>query len=177
MQEINNARQESSAERVLKVIRSKAAGNPPVLVVLCGPSHAGKTAFARAVCENFTIISSDEIRKRLCVAFGDSKHESKIWGIYDSMKREALKKGCNVVLDACHVSERARWHSLQGPNGSHGKICVVFDLPWRTIRARCLREKRVLKEVKRMWTGFQKSRPTEGELKRKGFDEVYFVGE
>lgn len=168
--------QESSAKSIMKIVRGS-----PVLVVLCGSSHVGKTTFARRLSErgeNFTIVSPDEIRERLCVSFGDAKHEAKVWDIYESMKCKALKEGRNVVLDACHMSKQARWHSLQGPNGQHKKICVVFDLPLQSIRARCLKEKRVsLQEVERMWKDFQNSKPTPEELKLQGFDEIYFIME
>ncbi len=150
----------------------------PMLIVLCGPSHTGKSAFARKLRRNFTIISSDEIRKRLTGSFRSSKDETKVWNVFESMKCKALKEGRNVILDACHMSKRARWHSVQGPNARYRKICVVFDLPFRTIRERCLKEKRVpLKEVKRMWRDFQRSKPTREELRSQGFDEVYFVKE
>jgi len=159
-------------------LRAQKAGQKPILIVLCGPSHVGKTTFAQALGGNFTIISTDEIRKRLSVSFGDQDYESKIWDIYESMKRKALRQGRNVILDACHISPKARWHSLQGLNASYQKICVVFDLPLQTIRARCLKEKRVsLKEVKRMWTDFQANKPSIEELKLQGFDKVYFITE
>jgi predicted kinase len=92
------------------------------------------------------------------------------------MKCKALKAGRNVVLDACHITEKARWHALQSPNSNYKKICVVFDLPWQTIRERCLSEKRVsLKEVERMWQAFQHSKPSPEELKLQGFDAVCFM--
>jgi len=164
---------ESAAED--RSCRSVPRGQP-MLIVLCGPSHTGKSAFARKLGMNFTIISSDEIRKRLTGSFRISKDEIKVWNVFESMKCKALKEERNIVLDACHMSKRARWHSLQGPNAHHRKICVVFDLPFRATRERCLKEKRVpLKEVKRMWRDFQDNKPTAEELKCEGFDEVYFI--
>jgi len=166
---------ESSADDCCS--RSVLPGRP-VVIVLCGPSHTGKSAFARKLRRNFTIISSDEIRKRLTGSFRSSKDETKVWNFFESMKCKALKGGGNVVLDACHISKRARWHSLQALNAKHRKICVVFDLPLQAVRERCLKEKRVsLEEVERMWKDFQNSKPTPEELRSQGFDEVYVVKE
>jgi len=162
-------------------LSARGVGLVPLLLVLCGPSHAGKTTFANRLCRSgrrFTVISPDNIRQRLRLKFGDPEHEGEVWDIYESMKCKALSEGRNVVLDACHISRRARWHGLQGPNSSHKKTCVVFDLPMRTVRERCIREKRVsVWEVERMWRAFQKSKPTVKGLKAEGFDEVYFVTE
>jgi predicted kinase len=162
-------------------LSARGVGRAPLLLVLCGPSHAGKTTFANRLCmsgRRFTVISPDNIRQRLRLRFGDPEHESRVWNTYESMKCKALSKGRNVILDACHISKRARWHGLQGPNSGYRKICVVFDLPLRTVRERCIKEKRVsLQEVERMWRAFQKSKPTVKELKAEGFDEVYFITE
>jgi len=131
MQEIIAEQESGALSNTVKPFRE-----PPMLVVLCGPSHAGKTTFAQRISKvgnNFEIISPDKIRKRLSIGFQDSRYESRVWNIYESMKRKALEKGCNVVLDACHITEKARWHALQGPNKHHRKICVVFDLPLRIV--------------------------------------------
>ena len=141
-------------------------GESPKLIVLCGPSHAGKTTLARRLCKSFTVISSDEIRKRFPGGFESPKRETEVWNVFESMKCEALRKKRNVVLDACHMSRRARWHSLQGPNAYHVKICIVFDVPFPIIKERCLKQKRLhLNEVEQMWLGFQNSKPTEDELR------------
>ncbi len=53
----------------------------------------------------YFVLTPDKIRKQLSIGFQDSRYESRVWNIYESMKRKALEKGCNVVLDACHISE------------------------------------------------------------------------
>ena len=174
MQEIVAEQESGALSSTMKPFRE-----PPMLFVLCGPSHAGKTTFAQRISKvsnRFVIVSSDKIRKNLSVGFQDSRYESRVWDIYESMKRKALEKGYNVILDACHITEKARWHALQGPNRHYRKICVVFDLPFRTIRERCIRDKRVsLKDVRRMWQAFQCSKPSPEELKLQGFDAVCYM--
>ena len=65
-QEINNAKQGSSAQSVVQCIRSHAARGLRLLVVLSGPSHAGKSTLAKKISElseNFRIISPDRVRR------------------------------------------------------------------------------------------------------------------
>jgi len=175
----NWRRNEDEAERFFEGLESvfggeNGGGGAPLLVVLCGPSHAGKTTFTKSLGEGFTVVSSDQIRKRLSWEYGES--EPTVWTAFDGMKKAALNEKGSVVLDACHLSEEARWHALQGVSTVYRKIVVVFDAPLRTVRERCLREGRMpLEEVERMWWGFQRQRRTEEELKAEGFDEVYFV--
>jgi len=148
----------------------------PVLLVLCGPSHAGKSTFAARHCRGFVVVSSDRIRRGLGARFGDARAEPRVWEAFDRRKREALRAGRNVVLDACHLSPEARQHSVQGPNGRHRRVFVLFDVPLGMVLARCRRTRRLPpSEAKRMWQAFQASRPTAGELRRLGFDEVHAV--
>lgn len=147
-----------------------------VLTVLCGPSHSGKSTFVKRYCKGFKVINSDRIRKRQTGSSACSRYEPEVWKTFESQKRKALRTGHNVVLDACHMSERARWHALQGSNDRHKKVCIVFDLPLEAVRQRSLKARRLpLKEVERMWRAFQNSKPTARELIRQGFDEVCFV--
>jgi predicted kinase len=176
MQEIKNAKQKGSIAAVLKLIRMVARIHQPVLVVLCVPSHAGKTTFTRRLGRRFTVVSSEEIRKELVGCFEPAECEAKVWEVFEAMKKQALKQGNDIVLDACHMSKKARRHSLEGSNNSHRKVCVVFDLPLRAVRKRCLRERRLpLMEAERMWKAFQGEKPKIRSLKRLGFDEVYFL--
>jgi predicted kinase len=154
----------------------RPARHRPRLLVLCGPSHAGKSTFAEQHCRGFTVIGSDRIRRGLTGRCPRSRREARTWEAFEQQKQEALRNGRDVLLDACHLSTRARWHSLQGPNGGHRKVCIVFDLPLEAILARRRRTGRVaLGEVERMWQAFQASKPTAGELRRLGFDEMHLV--
>jgi len=153
--------------------RCRSSGQP-VLVVLCGPSHSGKSTFARRFCKGFRIVSSDRIRKERGTVFGRCQEERVIWDAFESEKRKALREGRSVVLDACHMSRKARRHALQGPNARHRKVCVVFDVPLSAIRKRCVQARRLSgNEAERMWRAFRARKPTALELKREGFEEVY----
>ena len=88
---------------------SSKPGEAPILVVLCGPSHSGKTTFAQQLGEHFQVISSDAIRKRLTGRSGPSEREEEVWGTFEAVKRKALEEGRSLVLDACHMSREARW--------------------------------------------------------------------
>ena len=164
MSRIPRAKQGSKAQRLL--------------IVLCGPSHSGKSTFAKRYCKGFTVISSEAIRRQVTGGPGWSAEEGKVWEAFEWRKREALRKGDNVVLDACHMSERARWHALQGPNGRHRKVCIVFDVPLEAVRERCRRGGRLpLGEAERMWRAFGECKPSRRQLLDEGFDEVYLVRE
>jgi len=148
----------------------------PYLVVLCGPSHSGKSTFARKSCKGFRVISSDRIRKRLKKRFHSDKREPEVWKAFDKQKRRAVRDGYDIVVDACHMSEKARRHSVEGVNRRYKRICIVFGLPLNTIRERCLKARRMpMKEAERMWRAFRHNQPTVQELKQLGFDEVYFI--
>ncbi|MDP2897853.1 MAG: AAA family ATPase [bacterium] len=165
-----------SAPEVLKLIRRFGERSPPKLIVLCGPSHSGKSSLANKLRGRFCVISSDETRKQVTGCPVPCGREREIWKAFDSLKREALKKGRDVVLDACHISKRARWHALQGATGHYDKMCIVFDLPWHVIHARCLGTKRLpVSEAERMWRAFQELKPSRHELKLQRYDEVYFI--
>jgi len=156
---------------------SPAPGQAPILAVLCGPSHSGKTTFARGLGDGFQVVSSDAVRERLTGKTGPSDREDEVWEAFEAAKRKALDARRSVVLDACHMSEQARWHSLQGADG-HRKVCILFDLPLETVLARCRETGRLPpEEVERMWRDFQAVKPTLARLLREGYDEVQVVRE
>lgn len=170
------AARNTSSREVLKLIRRLGERGPPKLVVLCGTSHSGKSTLADKLRGRFCVISSDETRKQVTGCPVPCERERGVWQVFDFLRRRALTEGRNIVLDACHMSKRARWHALQGLTGRHNKICIVFDLPWHGIHARCLRTRRLpVSEAERMWRVFQEHRPGRCELRLQGYDEEYFI--
>ena len=156
--------------------RSRTAEGRPTLVVLCGPSHAGKSTFARAWRRRAIVLSSEEIRRWVTGRCAPSDGEARVWDAFERHKRRALVTGRDVVLDACHMSRRARWHALQGPNERYLKACVVFDVPLKTVLERCRRSGRVRPaEVRRMWRAFERQKPGYRTLTEEGFDFVAVV--
>lgn len=148
----------------------------PELIVLCGPSHSGKSSFAHQLPGSFRIVNSDRIRRQLTSNSACSKHEPEVWKEFNSRKCKAFKEGRDVILDACHMSKSARRHSVEGPCSRYRKGCIVFDLPLSIIRSRCFETKRLsLKVVKRIWDEFQKTKPAAEELKALGFDYALFI--
>ena len=121
-----------------ETIQGNQSGNVPMntirnLTVLCGPSHSGKSSFAKEL-KNFVIVNSDNIRKEITGEYKLSGQEDLVWRTFSARKLIALKNNRNVVLDACHLSPGSRWHALRGVGRNYNKTCIVFDIPIREIR-------------------------------------------
>ncbi len=141
----------------------------PRLIVLCGPSHCGKSTLARSLPGQ--VVSSDQVRAALGVKF--SREAPRFWAVFEDLKQTALMLGGDVILDACHLSKRARWHSVQNAEGYY-KILVVFDVKPSVLLARARKDRRVaIGEVRRMARDFD--RPTLEEAAELGFDEVRVI--
>jgi len=153
------------------------ASPKPKLVVLCGPSHAGKSSFAGKLADTFAVVSSETIRQRLGLTFDRSRTEHNVWRVFNEEKARALAQRRSLVLDACHMSAEARWHAVQGKNGSYEKLLVLFDVPLELVLACSAVTGRLpQQEAERMWKEFQATRPTRTELEWLGFNSVYVVG-
>jgi len=152
----------------------RAVRNAKLIVVLCGASHSGKSTFARRFANGFTIINSDDVRKSLTGNPELSEHEGSVWAEFSARKRIALRAGQNIILDACHLSPKARRHALERVDDRYRKLCIVFDCPFDVIKKRCLREGRMSLAVAReIRNRFKK--PTGQALVQEGFDEAYFI--
>ena len=88
-------------------------GYKPTVYVLVGYPGSGKTYFAKKVLMNHpwhsrVYISSDDIRAELCGDAGDQSQNYKVFEIFYERAREALKDGCDVILDATHLTKKTR---------------------------------------------------------------------
>lgn len=182
MLEIRNAKKEKHEVEPIEICRPAQGAAQAIpgsagtkqIVVLCGPSHSGKSTFAQRFADQFSVINSDDIRNELTGKCALSEHEDSVWAEFSARKEHALRAGRNIILDACHLTRKARQHSLEDVDGRYRKICMVFDLPFSVIKERCVREKRMtLQAVRQMWRRFKK--PAQQELLEDGFDEAYFT--
>jgi len=149
-------------------IYSKAKSKMRKFIVLCGPSHCGKSSYAKKAGANYAVISSDIIRNNLTGKTKLSEREDEVWRMFSKCKNEALIDRRNIILDACHITPQARWHALRGVGAEYQKICVLFNVKLKTIISRNGGQE----WVKEMWQDFQDRRITKQKLLGEGFNKV-----
>lgn len=144
----------------------------PTIIVLCGVSHSGKTTYADKI-KSFTAINSDEIRRRISGSSKPGIHENEVWSEWFKNKKSAIERKENIILDACHMTSQARWHSLNCVPRYYHKVCVIFNVDKSELMRRVKKEQRIdLDTVLQMNNDFIV--PSEQELFELGFDRVLF---
>ncbi len=148
----------------------------PKLVVLCGPSHAGKSSFADILSGTFTVVSSDAIRQRLGRRCVPHRREPAVWKAFDNAKRAAFRGGHDVVLDSCHLSRQARRHAAEMVPEGYDKRFVLFSPSLKQVMARRSVTRRLSpQEAERLWWVFKTNKPTRRELESLGFEQIYVM--
>jgi predicted kinase len=92
----------------------------PQFIMLLGIPGSGKSTWSREFvfrCDaSFTIVSSDEVRKKLCGSINDQTKNSEVWDVVLNQCQGLLSSGRNVILDATNTStERRRQFIKQLP--------------------------------------------------------------
>jgi len=102
----------------------------PVLVLLVGPSGAGKTTFAQEHFAPNQVISSDELRARVSDDPNDQDASAEAFRILALLVNGRLKRRLTAVVDATNLRAvgRRRLRSLAARYGVPA-VAVVFDLP------------------------------------------------
>lgn len=100
------------------------------LVVLIGPSGAGKTTFAAKHFRPTEVVSSDECRALVSDDEGDQAATPAAFRILQAIVRERLRFHRTTVVDATNVTARSR-APLIATARRYGSlaIAIVFDLP------------------------------------------------
>lgn len=102
----------------------------PRLMVLAGLPGCGKSTYACALGDSWTVVSTDEIREEL---FGSREASWEVEGAQDRVFElfhhriyQAIEDGENVVADATNLTMRALGQVLAAGAGA-GFELVVFD--------------------------------------------------
>ena len=99
------------------------------LIMLIGIPGSGKTTYSKelSVKYNAKVISSDKVRQTYI-----GIEESQVFPTVYQLCAEELKKECNVILDATHITPKVRkrtFDSLEQYNIDYEKIAFYFDTP------------------------------------------------
>ncbi len=84
--------------------------NLPKLIIMVGLPGSGKSARANqlAVLRDFTVLSSDSIRKELSGSEQDQTQNDKVFRILYKRMNDLLSKGERVIIDATNTTIKAR---------------------------------------------------------------------
>ena len=140
----------------------------PCLVILAGPSAAGKSTWAAAHFRPDSIVSSDRLRAMVGAGEDDIAASADAFALLDEIVRHRMARRLTTVVDTLGLdaSRRAAWLAMAG---GHDVPCVAvaFDLPAAECRARNRARARpipadVLTAQLRAWARVRESLPDEG---------------
>lgn len=81
------------------------------LIVMVGPSCAGKSHLAREFRQDL-VVSSDKIREDLCGDFRDQSKNEQVFDAFHDIISSRLRNGLTTVADATHIKRKARLETL-----------------------------------------------------------------
>jgi F420-dependent oxidoreductase-like protein len=109
----------------------------PSLVVLVGPTAAGKSHWAAEWFHPDQVVSSDRLRAVVGAGERDQRASRDAFEVLDLILDKRLKRGLTTVIDSTGLEpgRRAAWRELAGRHGVPVHA-VVFDAPAAEVRAR-----------------------------------------
>src|SRR6185312_8979792 len=107
------------------------------LVVLLGPTSAGKSSFARRNFQQYETISSDACRGLVGNDENDQDATGDAFALLHTIAAVRLRRGLLTVVDATNVQKSARAPLVQLAREQHClPVAIVFDLPERLLLER-----------------------------------------
>jgi len=146
------------------------------LVVLIGPSAAGKSTFARAHFKETEILSSDYCRALAADEENDLAATDDAFAILHFIAGRRLERGRLTVVDATNVQPEARKPLIALARQYHClPVAIVFDLPTKIYQERNLQrsDRNLPERVIRQHT--QQLRRSIAKLRSEGFTAVHIL--
>jgi predicted kinase len=149
---------------------------PNALVLLVGPSGAGKTTYAAAHFSRTEIVSSDECRALVSDDETNQEATPSAFRVLHSIVRERLRLGRRTVVDATNIRANKRSLLLRlARDRGRPTVAILFDLPDstylernRTRQDRTIPDSAVVAQIALM-------RRTLATIGSEGFDELHRV--
>lgn len=145
------------------------------LIMLCGIPGSGKSEFAKSLKEcGYVICSSDEMRHRL---FGDASSQVNNEEVFRRLHEdifENLRRGENVVYDACNINSKRRrafLNTLKAKRIKCEKEAYVIATPYEI----CLEQNRERESVVPDEAITRMYRHWQTPAKWEGFDRVRLI--
>ena len=131
----------------------------PVLVMMVGLPASGKStiAYNLAMENDYIVFSSDALREELYLDVNDQTHNHELFVELHKRIKTELKKGNNVIYDACNLSSKRRVAFLQELKRIPcRKECIIAATPYeQCLRNNAGRDRRVPDYViERMYKSF-----------------------
>ena len=104
------------------------------LILLIGPSSAGKSTFATKHFSRYEVVSSDQLRAWVCDDENNQKVSGDAFALMHMIVNKRLKNRRLTVVDATNLSARSR-KTLKEYADGHGAPCVaiVLDIDTNTL--------------------------------------------
>jgi predicted kinase len=80
----------------------------PMLTIMVGPSGAGKSNYLDRFPEEYKVVSSDDIRERLCGDFKDQSRNDEVFHVVHKLIKTYIDCGIPVVYDATNLRNKDR---------------------------------------------------------------------
>ena len=148
------------------------------LLLLVGPSGAGKTTWAAARFAPGSILSSDAFRALVAGDAADQSATADAFKVLHAVVRARLRRGLLTVVDATNLTEPARRSLLRFARGAQRPVvAVAFDLSLeRCLAQNAARLERQVPEavVRRHHREMQRAL---SQLSSEGYTRVTFIGD